>query len=118
MKLNRKIKRANRDFYRAIKERENKKFLIMKEGAIYDLNKIDQISKLKLDFFCFDYYLNRKESRPYLCQICKLNETCQNNFDYECVETSDFLFNAKTIFTVKDDFLDSLIKKSNKALRG
>lgn len=39
-----------------------------------------------------DNDLTRKESRPYLCQICKLCETCQNNFDYECVEASDFLY--------------------------
>ena len=99
-------------------EPENKKFLIMKEGIIYDLNKIDMIEGLKLDFFRADYFLTRKESKPYLCQICLLFDTCQNNFDYECIEASDFLFNKETIFTVKDDFLDSLIKKNNKALRG
>ena len=47
---------------------------------------------LRLDFLRVDYNLTRKESRPYLCQICRLCETCQNNFDYECVETSDFLY--------------------------
>ena len=71
----------------------------------------DEFLKLKFNFF-------RKKSKPYLCQICKLNETCQNNFDYECVEASDFLFTPNNIFTVKDDFLDSLIDKTNKALRG
>ena len=53
------------------------------------------------------------------CKVCKLNETCQGNFDYECVEASDFLYGVEIIiYTVKDDFLDSLINKSNKALRG
>lgn len=122
---------SRRDYNKAVKEREaletiakhtepkkeNKRFLIMKEGVIYDLNKIDMIESLKLDFFRADYNLTRKKSKPYLCQICKLNETCQNNFDYECIEASDFLFNKDTIFTVKDDFLDSLIKKSNIGLR-
>ncbi|GAH50829.1 unnamed protein product [marine sediment metagenome] len=121
----------------------------MKEGVIYDLNKIDMIEGLKLDFFRVDYFLTRKESKPYLCQICKLNEICQNDFDYECIEASDFLFKPRKmrcitcgeneaindsykecegciikhakksiVYTVKDDFLDSLIKKNNKALRG
>ncbi|GAH76115.1 unnamed protein product [marine sediment metagenome] len=57
--------------------KENKRFLVMKEGVIYDLNKIDMIEGLKLDFFRVDYFLTRKESKPYLCQICKLNEICQ-----------------------------------------
>ena len=85
-------------------EKKDKKFLILKEGIVYDL-KTDKPSV-------------RKKSKPYLCQICKLTETCQNNFDYECVEASDFLFTPNNIFTVKDDFLDSLIDKTNKALRG
>ena len=57
----------------------------------------------------------------YLCSICKLKDTCQNNFDYECIEASDFLFRVKDnlkVYTVKDEFLDSLTNKSNKALRG
>lgn len=70
--------------------------------------------------------------KRYLCSICRLNKTCQNNFDYECVEASDFLYRKgdkddykrvikelEKTYTVKDDFLDSLIgKKDNKALRG
>ena len=53
------------------------------------------------------------------CKICKLNKTCQMNFDYECIEASDFLYSIEIkSYTVKDNFLDSLINKSNKALRG
>lgn len=60
----------------------------------------------------------RKNVRPYLCSICKLSFTCKT-FDYDCVEASDFLFKPKLkVYTVKDDFLDSLTNKSNKALRG
>jgi len=57
-----------------------------------------------------------------LCAICRLRDTCQNNFDYECVEASDFLFSyldgkwissnmVSKIITFKDE-LDS-----NNALR-
>lgn len=56
--------------------------------------------------------------RGFLCAICRINVVCRD-FDYECVEASDFLFTPKSkTFKVKDKFLDSLIDKDNKALRG
>ncbi|KKL65297.1 hypothetical protein LCGC14_2156410 [marine sediment metagenome] len=30
------------------------------------------------------------EERETLCDICKLDEYCQHNFDYECKETDSF----------------------------
>jgi hypothetical protein len=83
-------------------------------GKVIDETEIVRFGKLIICRGCYSK-LNKKE----LCQICKLNETCQNNFDYECIEASDFLFKPKSkIYTVKDDFLDSLTNKDNKALRG
>ena len=76
----------------------------------------------------------KPKAKPYLCQICKLNETCQNNFDYECVEASDFLYRKgdrddyervvkefKKTYTTKDAlFLDKIDfpDKDHNALRG
>lgn len=83
------------------------------------VGKISRSGKLKMRSGEIDPdpYLTRKESKPCLCQICKVCETCQNNFDYECIEASDFIFTLENIFTAKEEFLDSLIKKTNKAMR-
>jgi len=87
------------------------------------INSVNDYLQVALDFNSFkralQIELSEYNSKRYLCSICKLKDTCQNNFDYECIEASDFLFKPKSItYTVKDDFLDSLIDKNHNALRG
>lgn len=71
--------------------------------------------------------------RGFLCSICKLRDTCKD-FDYECVEASDFLYRKgdrddyervvkefKKTYTTKDAlFLDKIDfpDKDHNALRG
>lgn len=80
-----------------------------------------EIYKFKGLIVCDECYheLSKEKSilKRYLCFICKLNETCQNNFDYECVETSDFLFKPKSkTYIVEDDSLDKFVKKAGYTL--
>lgn len=30
-----------------------------------------------------------------ICKICKLNATCQHNFDYQCIEANNFFKNKE-----------------------
>lgn len=41
----------------------------------------------------------QKTQKSYkICNICKLVQYCNQNYDYECIETHNFIFNNLVLF--------------------